>query len=310
MINLIKDRFEECKSKKSFIRINASHPIDIYVGYNEKGYKTLAIISSGKIENIESTKLIEVNILKRTIDDRLSLSFSLLDDAMSDMFYRFCDDIIQKTLNLSKEVNSISFIIERWKKWIQMFKNPYSTIMSENEIRGLLGELIFLKEIMIKRYGIDKSIESWIGSSMAHKDFEINDTWYEIKAIKENAITVEISSIEQLESNLYGELVLVKLEPSNSTITSPISLNDYIKSIENILENKKQLELFYKKLEERNYSYNEEYDKYVYSSKGIDKYMVISGFPKISSNNLNDGIARVSYQIYINKIKNFLVIGD
>ncbi len=310
MISLIKEKFEECKEKKSFIRINAEHPIDTYVGYNEKGYKTLAIVAYGEIEDIESTKLIEAKILKRTIDDRLSLSFSLLDDMLSDIFYQFCDDIVQKTVNLKNGIDPISFIIERWKKWIQMFKNPHSTIMSENEIRGLLGELVFLKEIMIKKYGISKSLESWIGSSMSHKDFEIDETWYELKAIRENAITVEISSIEQLESKLYGELVLVKLEPSNLAITNPISLNEYIKSIEKMLEDKKQIDLFYKKLEERNYFYTEEYDKYVYANKGIEKYKVIEGFPRINNNELKDGIVRVSYQIYINKMKDFFVVGD
>ena len=80
MISLIKEKFEECKKTKSFIRINAEHPIDTYVGYNEKGYKTLVIVAHGEIEEIESTKLIESKIFKRTVDDRLSLSFSLLDD--------------------------------------------------------------------------------------------------------------------------------------------------------------------------------------------------------------------------------------
>lgn len=310
MINIIKEKFEECKETKSFIRINEEHPSDTYVGYNENGNKTLAIIAYGEIEEIESTKLIEARILKRSTDNRLSLSFSLLNDIMSDIFYQFCDDIVQKTINLPHEINVIAFIIERWKKWIQMFKNPHTTIMSENEIRGLLGELIFLKEIMIKKYGISKSLESWIGSSMSHKDFEIDDTWYELKTIKENAITVEISSIEQLESSLYGELALVKLEPSNLTINNPISLNNYIKSIENLLETKEQINLFYKKLEERNYFYVEEYDKYVYANKGIDKYRVVEGFPKISNNDLKDGIVRVSYQIFINKIRDFLIVGD
>ena len=310
MINIIKEKFEECKESKAFTRVNTEHPIDIYVGYNENGNKTFAIIAKGEMEEIESTKLIEARILKRTFDNRFSLSFSLLDDMMSDIFYQFCDDIVQKTSNIQVDTAPIAFVIERWKKWIQMFKNPHSLIMSENEIRGLLGELIFLKEFMIEKYGISKSLESWIGSSMTHKDFEIEDKWYELKAIKENAITVEISSIEQLESNLYGELVLVKLEPSNLAINNPISLNSYIKSIEKLLETKEQIDKFYKKLDERKYFYAEEYDKYVYANKGIDRYQVIDGFPRIKNEDLKDGIVRVSYQIYIHKIKDFLVVGD
>ena len=309
MINEIKEKFEQCKDQKMYKRINAEHPFDIYLGYNEQGYKTLVIIAIGELSEIDSTKLIEAKIHKRE-DNKMSLSFSLLDSTMSDIFYQFCDDIIQKTSKLPEDVALIAFTIERWRKWIQMFKNPHSLIMSEKEIRGLLGELVFLKEVMFEKYGIDKSLEAWIGSSNAHKDFEIEDTWYELKAIRQSSVTVEISSIEQLESDLEGELVLVKLEPSNIAINNPISLNNYIKEIEGLLKTKEQIDIFFKKLEQRKYFFAEEYDSFVYSNKGINKYKVTENFPKIKNGDLKDGIVGVSYQLYINKLKDYLIKGD
>ena len=277
-IDEIKNRFYECKNSLSYKRVNPSHPINIYIGYNEKGNKSLVIISSKCNVDYESTKLIKVELKERE-DGNYALSFSLLDDSLSDIFYQFISDIIDKTRNL-KDYSPIVFAIERWKKWINMFKNSQNMFLSENEVRGLLGELIYLEKYMFIKYGIDKSLESWIGSSLSHKDFEINDTWYEIKTIKENALTVTISSIEQLDSKENGELVLIKLEPSNESINEPIILNDYIKKIESYFSNEYQINAFKSKLDERRYFYTPEYDKYVYSIKSIDHYVVIEEFPR------------------------------
>lgn len=305
IIEEIEKKFDECKNSMSYKRISPDHPVNIYVGYNDKGNKSLAIISTKCNSDFESTRLIDVELNVRA-DGNYVLSFNLLDDSLSDIFYQFVSDIIDKTYNL-KDYSPIAFAIERWKKWINMFKNPKNIFLSENEVRGLLGELIYLEKYMFDKYGIDKSLESWIGSSLSHKDFEIDDTWYELKTIKENALTVTISSIEQLDSNKQGELVLIKLEPSNESICEPIKLNDYIKKIESYFSNDHQLNIFKEKLDERKYFYAPEYDKYVYSIKGIDHYGVTENFPRLKNNDLPDSIARASYDLYIKKIEDFKI---
>ncbi len=304
-IDEIKEKFYECKNSLSYKRINPDHPMNIYIGYNEKGNQSLAIISTKCNVDYESTKLINVELKVRNDGDYV-LSFNLLDDSFSDIFYQFVSDIIDKSYNL-KDYSPIAFVIERWKKWINMFKNPRNVFLSENEVRGLLGELIYLEKYMFNKYGIDKSLESWIGSSLSHKDFEINDTWYELKTIRENALTVTISSMEQLDSNEKGELVLVKLEPSNESINEPIKLNDYIQRIESYFLNDHQLNVFKEKLDERKYFYTLEYDKYVYSIKSIDHYEVNEEFPRFKVSDLPNSIARVSYDLYIKEIENFKI---
>lgn len=304
-IDEIKEKFYECKNSLSYKRINSDHPMNIYIGYNEKGNQSLAIISTKCNVDYESTKLINVELKVRNDGDYV-LSFNLLDDSFSDIFYQFVSDIIDKSYNL-KDYSPIAFVIERWKKWINMFKNPRNVFLSENEVRGLLGELIYLEKYMFNKYGIDKSLESWIGSSLSHKDFEINDTWYELKTIRENALTVTISSMEQLDSNEKGKLVLVKLEPSNESINEPIKLNDYIQRIESYFLNDHQLNVFKEKLDERKYFYTLEYDKYVYSIKSIDHYEVNEEFPRLKVSDLPNSIARVSYDLYIKEIENFKI---
>ncbi len=308
MIDILKKRLEECKNTNSYKRIDSLHPLDIYLGYDSNGKKSLVIVVTGEINEIESTKMIEVEITRRT-DKKVNLSFSLIDEAVSELFFTFCEDIISSTRKI-KDINGFEFIVRRWKDWINLFKNPHTLILTENEIRGLLGELIILKNIMFRKYGVNKSIESWIGSSHAHKDFEIDDTWYEVKTIKENAITVKISSIEQLDSKTNGYLAIVKLEQSNRSIKNPISLNSYIDSILVEITENKTKENFISKLNQVGYYYAEEYNKYIYSNKGIDRYLVDGDFPKLKKEDLQDGIVRVSYELYLNNIIRFIIVGD
>ncbi len=303
----LKEKFEEENGIKTFRRIDAIHPLDIYVGHNEKGNKTLVIVEYGQIEEVESTRMIDVIFTKRT-DNKLSLSFSLLDNSMKDMFYSFCEDIIESSKNIEKE-KAIQFVIRRWKNWINLFKNPYTTILTENEIRGLIGELIFLNEFIFEKYGIDKGLKSWIGSSKAHKDFEIEDTWYEIKTIRENALIVKINSLEQLDAKNIGNLILIRLEPSSTSINEYIDLNGYIEKIKSRLINDQQKMLFLEKLKEVGYFYTEEYNKYIYSLKNVERYKVNDKFPKITKNELRDEIVRVSYDIEIDAIKNLKIEG-
>lgn len=301
----LKEKFEKEIEAETFKRIDAIHPLDIYIGHNEKGNKTLIIVEFGQIEEVESTRMIDVSFTKRT-DNKLSLAFSLLDDAMKDMFYSFCEDIVESSKNIEKE-KAIQFIIRRWKDWINLFKNPYTTILTENEIRGLIGELIFLNEFMFEKYGIEKGLNSWIGSSKAHKDFEIEDTWYEVKTIRENALTVKIHSLEQLDSKNLGNLILIRLEPSNKSINEYIDLNGYVEKIKNKLINDKQKMLFLEKVKEIGYFYTEEYDKYTYRLKKIERYLVNNEFPKITKRELRDEIVRVTYDIEINRIRSFKI---
>ena len=257
------------------------------------------------MQKIKSTKFINASILKRE-DNRLAIVFSLLDKKLEELFFVFCNDIIESGKNLSI-IQPLFFITERWKSWISMFRNPQSIMLNINEIRGLLGELIFLKEFMIPKYGEEEALNSWIGNEKAHKDFEIENTWYELKCIKEEAVSVKISSISQLESSIEGELVMVKLEESNSSISNPFSLNNYVEKISKELKSKEQINKFENKLIKAKYLYNEFYDAFIYALKGVEHYLVDEKFPRFKKGDLPEGIIKVSYELYITKIEKFRI---
>lgn len=301
---LFNEILKECKDNFAFKRISPSHPLDLYLGYNEYGKKTLALIIEQVDLNFQSTKLIEVKITTRQ-DGKKAVRFSLIDDMETDIFYRFCEDIFESTKNVIPN-ESLKVINNRWNRWINMFKNPHLLIMGEKEIRGLIGELVFLRDFMFNRYSIEKSIESWMGPLGSHKDIEIENTWYEIKTCYQSSKSITISSIEQLDSNINGYLCIVELENSNKYVLESITLNKLVEEITNMIADEKIKQEFIKKLTTTGYSYFEEYDNYVYFCKRINKYLVNDNFPRLKKQELPKEIATVSYELLIPNLKEFL----
>ncbi len=63
-----------------------------------------------------------------------------------------------------------------------MFSAP-KKMLSESEIMGLMGELLFLRDFLFEKYGKGEALKSWSGQELTHKDFSYNNKWYEVKAI-------------------------------------------------------------------------------------------------------------------------------
>lgn len=289
---------------ESYIRYDSEHPYDIFLGTDNSGRKSIVITLKASREKIVSSKTIATNFFTRP-DGRCSLRFSLEDDDLSDIFYKFCEDIIESSRNSDIEHGFLP-IIRRWETWINFFQRTLLPL-SESEVIGLLGEIYFLQNVMVKKYGIDSALESFIGVDKAHKDFEINDIWYEIKSIHNGARTIKISSIQQLDAINDGRLEVITFDQGTAGTSENISLNLFIKKFRRLL-NPNQLSVFDEKLRKANYLEDERYDDYNYIFIRRDEYVVSGVFPRITSALLPQGVTKATYEIDISAIQEYKVL--
>lgn len=293
----------EDNGTESYSRYDGDHPYDVFLGVDKTGRKSLALVMDAKRERIASTKTIDAQFFKRE-DGKLMLSFSLEDDELKDIFYKFCEDIIEST-RLNQQQNTFTPAIDRWNTWIQFFSKS-ALPLTENEVLGLIGEIYFLQNVMIQKYGQEIALESYIGTDRAHKDFEVQDTWYEAKSIHNGVRSVKISSIEQLDSNTSGNLVIMTFDQSTPSYDGNITLNKLISDLRPSLDRKWQL-LFDQKMRKAGYVEDERYDDYNYIFVNQDEYEVSGAFPKLTKESLPHGITKASYEIDISAIQEFRV---
>ena len=301
-LDKIKDLLEHAQLE-AYSRYDGEHPLDIFLGIDDQGRKSLVVTLKANRERVVSSKTIAVDFFKRN-DGRNSLRFSLEDDDLRDIFYKFCEDIIESTRGSSLS-DGFSSIVRRWETWITFFQRT-ALPLSESEIIGLIGEIHFLQTVMVEKYGTDRALEAFIGIDKAHKDFEIDDTWYEVKTIHNGVRTVKISSIEQLDADTTGKLEVITLDQGTPGTDSNITINSIVRQFREQL-NQTQLIDFDEKLRKANYIEDERYDDYNYLFIKRDEYEVAGDFPRIMSGALPIGITKATYEIDISAIQQYKV---
>jgi hypothetical protein len=295
MVN-IKNLFSKISKNEYFIRVDNKHPHEIMVGIDSKGRKALRFIGLFEIIKVKSTAEIEVNHYKLS-DDRLTLVFSLINLDSENIFFKFCEDIVDFSRNINSDKNTYLTIVNRYNSWKKIFINSKSKL-DDNQIQGLIGELYFLNNVLSDKIGAEDALKSWTGQELTHKDFSNSKYWYEIKTILKTKKTVKISSLEQLESENNGYLVIIKLEKM-SRIANGISLNKLVKEFLLKLDKSEFVEEFLTKISMTGYQMLEEYDLDVYELDVIKFYLVDVKFPRLRKAKIPLAITKASYEIDI-----------
>lgn len=296
-------KFERGIETHTYQRIDSDYKVNIFLGYNDDGKMSMILTEDGREERLKSTKLIDVKI-KRREDRKLALSFDLLDQAYAPMFTVFCKDMIVVCEKAGKDL-AISSAIIRWKYWQELFGKRRSQLLDRQEIKGLMGELYELQMRMIPEYGYQKAIKSWMGPILGHKDFEIDDTWFEVKTISDGAVQLGVSSLEQLESEEDGHLIVVRVDETSEYNGKALNLNKLALQIIDLIEDPEILEEFRIKLDNIGYTAEPEYESYNFIVKGVDVYTVNKMFPRLRRKDMNNAIGNAKYTIMIAGIAGF-----
>lgn len=296
----VKAKLSLVLSNSQYIRVSDSHPLELYLGKNEKGYPTLRYNGVFQPVKVLGNSLLEIKQIKTSGYNSLLFCFNSADNLS--LFYSFCEDIITQTETYSGD-NGYVEIVNRYNQWKKMFYSS-SKLLSENEVLGLIGELLFLSGFAMKKYGTTVALNGWSGPEPTHKDFSYGDDWFEIKTINSFKSTVFISSIEQLDSESVGSLVIYRMEKMSPSFNG-VSLNNLVGSIMNSLDLDSDKDIFVGKLKQVGYGYNEVYDNYVYNYISMDSYSVRDDFPRIKADHLASGIGKVQYEIIISQIEKY-----
>ncbi len=298
----MKERFESFTEPEKYIRTDPDHILELYIGLDEKGRKSIELRSQFNPRKVKGTSAIEVN----QYDNRKykTLRFSLTDEEISSLFYTFCNDITEQTRYLANAVEGYNSVILRFNQWKKLFVSSKKDFLSEPHIMGLIGELLFLKEQLISRLGCYDALRSWSGQELTHKDFSYNETWTEVKAIKRSSQTVKISSLEQLDSEYDGELVVYALEKMSSEYNG-ITLNRLVIEVMNMFSDSEDHDVFMSKVALQGYEYNNYYDDFVYEKIYSRNFKVTSDFPKMTPATVPEAVVKSTYDIDLNRIAGF-----
>ena len=288
-------------------KVNSNSMVKVYYGLTKDGFQRLSFLSKSKPPKIESTKMLKV-IQGEEGEGNYWTCFDLLNSEFKNIFYLFCDDLVNTLDNINDETKELNVIKERFSIWKIMFKKVSNSLTSEKE-QGLYGELYFLDNYMIDKYGVNEAINSWAGPLGYNKDFSINDTWYEVKTTSVNSSSVKISSLNQLSSDLPGYLTLVRIEKMSEEFNNEkCSILELFNSIISKISDNEIKETFINKVLEYGFNPETDFQKNKYTVNKITLFKVKDGFPRLTEKDIKyQEIDNVTYEIIIRTIEKYKV---
>lgn len=197
-------------------------------------------------------------------------------------------------------------VLRRYNAWLKLLDHKSNAVLGSNTQKGLIGELLFLKEQIENGMLPSVALEGWVGSEGADQDFVYADCWHEIKSTGASSSEISISSVEQLDRNDEGELVIYRIDkcapdqPKSFTLYGLV--HEVIELISRHGENPDELIL---KLGAAGYIDMKEYDKQHFSVSSKQVYTVNESFPRIRRVDVPTEITNAVYQIDIPSIKSW-----
>lgn len=242
----IKDLWSECingldknelgSDEYQLKRIELVDKYAVYVGIDSSKNFILAFNATARHPSI-ALKSGDIDYLTIERPDKSwFMVLRLLDANLFSVFEVLCENLIDAATQCDVEFSLILLIEKRLKSWEKLFQEGGNGLLAEFQIQGLLGELIFLEEEIIKsRQDINIPMNAWVGPQGADQDFIFSDHSYEIKTIRVNGETVSLASLDQLSLSLPITLVVIELIKVGLGDSQAFNLNNYVTRIENLI---------------------------------------------------------------------------
>lgn len=303
MKNKLSITFSQGFQSGEFIRVGENRDISLFVGKDEKG--NYAFDFRGLYVPVRIVPSDVITVQQGKSGDEYILRFSLCNNELLEYFSTFCQDLLDSTEYIKNDEDAYKTLCSRYFSWKKLFR-PNKGGMNDNEIMGLIGELLFMQDYMIPNYGVETALDSWMGPDKAHKDYSTGSVWYEIKAVSVGRDSIKISSLEQLDGDDEGFLVVYCLEKMSPSF-SGIKLNGLVQGLMTKMGTSQNREIFMLKLSMYDYDFSPEYDNFVFTNVGFSMYSICSKFPRLCRKNIPNAINKIQYEILLSELEKYKI---
>jgi hypothetical protein len=307
MMNRFKLLYEQMQNG-NYSLVNPDYPHKVFFGRDMEGRAVLALHLKSQTESLPNLRSIKCAFgFSQDPQFPHMVSLHLIDSKLIDIFISLAVDLVAQ-LAESHTDKLHEVFPQRIVLWQRIFQNAPTELLSEQELMGLFGELLYLKKLCPKMNNdYRRVIEGWTGPANEPQDFTFADIRYEVKTILETRTELEISSAEQLDvSNAMLHLVSVMVKKSEDGK----SVNDLYTEITQLIRDQPLAQnAFLQRLSLTGYVPREEYGILRFSISKIITFDVIPSFPAIRRSQLSSGIDRVRYTLSLDVIKPFSMEG-
>lgn len=291
--------------------VSESHPLHLFWGRDSLGrYLFIYETAPGVIPDRKSLpKLSGISIAVAYTASRTKIVLILNNTENWELFHSLASDLIRATVLIDDEKHGVLIFLRRLSRWQELLKRERRGVLSDEAIKGLIGELLFLSEKLAVSFGWNEAISFWRGPEDAPQDFVVHDSAIEVKCQAGGSRpSVKIASVEQLSPQLsQGFLVVYTITGAPENHFDSFTLNDLISNIRASLQNstEESRERFEDLLFMAGYLTCDEYDDDRFMKIALRCYEITQGFPRLDASTIPSGIERISYTLKLESCAGF-----
>jgi hypothetical protein len=282
----------------AYRRVDESHPFDFYVGLEAEKSRSLLFVSDQQPPiRPGHLRSIEINSQPRQ-DGRWSTVLRLTSPQLSRIFAAFCQDLADSARRCTSGQQIASFVAERMERWEMLFARA-GRGLRDQELRGLVGELLFLEAIVCPQLDPAAAVAAWHGPLEADQDFHFVDRLVEVKSVGLGALRVHISSAEQLDvPNGDLHISVVVMEESGAESVGTRSVAAIISALnQRFSQSVEASMMFSERLALSGYVAGQDYDETRFKLHGFRHFRVHASFPALRRSSLPVAIGKLRYEL-------------
>lgn len=282
-------------------RYSANARWDWYRGRDTRGRLLLFLITDADPANIRFPVIQGLEI--RTLIDRPGLfriEIALNDPDAREPFRHVSDDLVDYCEHAAYPGMLPRRIAERLDVWRRLWQRQHLSILSDEAQRGLLAELLFLRDIWLETTDELNAVDSWEGPDGGSQDFRQGFRAIEVKSRPPSRNTVQVSSADQMWFD--GELILMVYPVAivGQMEGDALSLNEVVDSLRTGLVSGQARDRLAVRLIDVGYISRREYDEKRFVVAEPTAYRVDEGFPALRASELPSGVEGIRYSVNLN----------
>lgn len=233
--------------------------------------------------------------------------YDLFNDLVVSLFQRLKDES-------NPDISSRQFV-ETFHKWSEFFHDERSERLSNEEVKGLFGELFILKTLVsaADSLQLNRLLSGWVGPYDEVHDFSFDEKDIEVKTKDNKKLDIRISSEFQLESVLDKPLELVVVSVEADYVDGE-SIGGLVADIRQHVTNKLgDPSILFETLKQKKLSLKNigDYDNHRFKVVQTDTYnCLMDGFPRLVKSELPESIANIHYSLSTPALGDFLLSSE
>ena len=245
-----------------------------------------------------------------TESGRETMRLVLNQPASRGIFVTLCQDIVPRVLAAESEAAAATMLVRRFNAWQRSLKRNAGKGLSGVRQRGLFGELVTLRDLLIPSVGAAKSVEAWVGPENRPQDFQLAGIAVEVKTVVHSEPQqLKISGERQLDDFGLEALVVAHhriIRHHDAGLTLPVIVESLREAIAG---DEGPVDVFDDKLLIVGYAdhHASEYEQDGYSLRESSYYRVQQGFPRLTESDLVPGLGALSYTVDASACTRFTV---